>query len=78
MSADFSPPANLFTRNIYKEYLRRDASDCEQAEVSKITSLAVKAGAISFILALHREPGHGGRPSVSERSGNPERAGRTA
>jgi SSS family solute:Na+ symporter len=44
--------ANLFTRNIYKEYLRRDASDREQAEVSKITSLVVKAGAILFILGL--------------------------
>jgi SSS family solute:Na+ symporter len=44
--------ANLFTRNIYKEYLRRDASDHEQATVSKITSLAVKAGAILFILLL--------------------------
>ena len=42
--------ANLFTRNIYKEYLRRDASDHEQATVSKVTSLAVKAGAILFIL----------------------------
>jgi Na+/proline symporter len=44
--------ANLFTRNVYKEYLRRDASDREQAEVSKITSLAVKAGAVLFILGL--------------------------
>jgi SSS family solute:Na+ symporter len=44
--------ANLFTRNIYKEYLRRDASDHEQATVSRITSLAVKAGAILFILLL--------------------------
>jgi SSS family solute:Na+ symporter len=44
--------ANLFTRNIYKEYLRRDASEKEQATVSKITSLAVKAGAILFILLL--------------------------
>ena len=44
--------ANLFTRNIYKEYWRRDASDREQAEVSKITSLVVKAGAVLFILGL--------------------------
>jgi SSS family solute:Na+ symporter len=44
--------ANLFTRNIYKEYFRRDASDREQAEVSKITSLVVKAGAVLFILGL--------------------------
>jgi SSS family solute:Na+ symporter len=44
--------ANLFTRNIYKEYLRPEASDHEQARVSKYTSLAVKAGAILFILLL--------------------------
>jgi SSS family solute:Na+ symporter len=44
--------ANLFTRNIYKEYLRRDASDREQAEVSKIASLVVKLGAVLFILIL--------------------------
>jgi len=44
--------ANLFTRNIYKEYLRRQADDAEQARVSKITSLAVKVGAILFILLL--------------------------
>jgi SSS family solute:Na+ symporter len=44
--------ANLFTRNIYKEYLRRDAGDREQTTVSKITSLAVKVGALLFILFL--------------------------
>ena len=44
--------ANLFTRNIYKEYLRRDASEREQAEVSKIASLVVKLGAVLFILIL--------------------------
>ncbi|HEX4290443.1 MAG TPA: sodium:solute symporter [Trebonia sp.] len=44
--------ANLFTRNIYKEYLRKNATDAEEARVSRITSLAVKAGAILFILLL--------------------------
>jgi SSS family solute:Na+ symporter len=44
--------ANLFTRNIYKEYLRRDADDREQTLVSKITSLVVKVGALLFILFL--------------------------
>jgi SSS family solute:Na+ symporter len=44
--------ANLFTRNIYKEYLRRDAGDREQTLVSKITSLVVKVGALLFILFL--------------------------
>ena len=44
--------ANLFTRNIYKEYLRPQASPQEQAQVSKIISLLVKAGAILFILLI--------------------------
>ena len=45
--------ANLFTRNIYKEYLRRDASEQEQTQVSKIVSLLVKAGALLFILLIN-------------------------
>ncbi|BFU46220.1 monocarboxylate uptake permease MctP [Krasilnikovia sp. MM14-A1004] len=44
--------ANLFTRNIYKEYLRRDATPAQEAHVSKITSLVVKIGAVAFILFL--------------------------
>ncbi|WP_433364942.1 monocarboxylate uptake permease MctP [Actinoplanes sp. CA-142083] len=44
--------ANLFTRNIYKEYLRKDASHADEARVSKITSLAVKVGAVAFIAFL--------------------------
>jgi solute:Na+ symporter, SSS family len=44
--------ANLFTRNIYKEYFRRTASPKEEAQVSKIASLVVKAGALLFILIL--------------------------
>jgi SSS family solute:Na+ symporter len=44
--------ANLFTRNIYKEYFRRNASDREEATVSKLTSLVVKLGAVLFILVL--------------------------
>ena len=38
--------ANLFTRNIYKEYLKRDATPAQEANVSKITSLVVKVGAV--------------------------------
>jgi SSS family solute:Na+ symporter len=45
--------ANLFTRNIYKEYLRPDASEREQAQVSKIVSLVVKVGALLFILLIN-------------------------
>jgi solute:Na+ symporter, SSS family len=44
--------ANLFSRNIYKEYFRRGASDKEETQVSKIASLCVKAGALLFILIL--------------------------
>ncbi|MCI4061957.1 sodium:solute symporter [Micromonospora sp. R77] len=44
--------ANLFTRNIYKEYLKRDASPAQEAQVSKITSLLVKVGALAFIIFL--------------------------
>jgi SSS family solute:Na+ symporter len=44
--------ANLFTRNIYKEYLRRDATPAQEAGVSKIASLVVKIGAVAFIVFL--------------------------
>jgi SSS family solute:Na+ symporter len=47
--------ANLFTRNVYKEYFRRDISDREEARVAKLTSLVVKAGALAFILFLPTE-----------------------
>jgi SSS family solute:Na+ symporter len=42
--------ANLFTRNIYKEYLRPEASHADEARVAKIMSLVVKLGALAFIL----------------------------
>ncbi|MEV5570045.1 monocarboxylate uptake permease MctP [Spirillospora sp. NPDC052269] len=44
--------ANLFTRNIYKEFFRKDATDKEEAVVSKLVSLVVKVGAVVCILAL--------------------------
>src|SRR3954451_10345169 len=44
--------ANLFTRNIYKEYLKPDASPAEEARVSRFASLVVKAGAVVVILTL--------------------------
>ncbi|GAB6900544.1 monocarboxylate uptake permease MctP [Kineosporia succinea] len=44
--------ANLFTRNVYKEYLRKDATPKQEASVSKITSLVVKLGAVAVILFL--------------------------
>jgi SSS family solute:Na+ symporter len=44
--------ANLFTRNIYKEYLRKDATHAQEASVAKIASLVVKIGAVGFIIFL--------------------------
>jgi SSS family solute:Na+ symporter len=44
--------ANLFTRNVYKEYLKRDATPAQEAKVSKITSLVVKLGAVACIIFL--------------------------
>jgi SSS family solute:Na+ symporter len=44
--------ANLFTRNIYREYLRPEATPEEEARASKITSLVIKAGAVVVILAI--------------------------
>ena len=44
--------ANLFTRNIYKEYIKRDATPAQEATVSKIASLVVKAGAVLVILTI--------------------------
>ncbi|HEX8855868.1 MAG TPA: sodium:solute symporter family protein [Thermoleophilaceae bacterium] len=44
--------ANLFTRNIYKEYLKPDASDRTEANVAKIMSLFVKVGALLFVILL--------------------------
>ena len=42
--------ANLFTRNIYKEYLRPGASHADEAQMAKLVSLVVKLGALAFIL----------------------------
>ena len=45
--------ANLFTRNIYKEYLKKDATPQQEAKVAKIASLVVKLGAVLAILVLN-------------------------
>ena len=44
--------ANLFTRNIYKEYFRPECDKQEEAKTAKIASLVVKFGALVFILFL--------------------------
>jgi solute:Na+ symporter, SSS family len=47
--------ANLFTRNIYREFFDRTASPRREAQVSKIVSLLVKFGALLFALGLDRQ-----------------------
>ena len=47
--------ANTFTRNIYKEWMHKDATPAEEAKVSKITSLVVKAFALGFVLTLDKQ-----------------------
>ncbi len=47
--------ANTFTRNIYKEWLHKDATPAQEAKVSKITSLVVKAFALGFVLTLDNQ-----------------------
>src|SRR5262249_58719152 len=44
--------ANLFTRNIYKEYFNPDATPGQQTPVPQPASLIVKLGALIFVLAL--------------------------
>ena len=41
--------ANLFTRNIWRQYVRPDISDRAEAQAAKLMSLIVKAGALFFI-----------------------------
>ena len=45
--------ANLFTRNIYKEFLKKDATPHQEAKVAKVASLVVKLGAVAAILFLN-------------------------
>jgi SSS family solute:Na+ symporter len=47
--------ANLFTRGIYREYIRPGASSREETYVSKIVSLTVKFGALLVILLLNTQ-----------------------
>jgi SSS family solute:Na+ symporter len=42
--------ANLFTRNIYREFLHGDATDRQEAQMAKWVSLIVKIGALVFIV----------------------------
>jgi SSS family solute:Na+ symporter len=44
--------ANIFTRNVYKEFMHPAATDAEQSGVAKLVSLVVKIGALAFIIFL--------------------------
>ena len=44
--------ANLWTRNIYKEYIRPDATPAAEAKQAKLASLVVKVGAVLFIVVV--------------------------
>jgi SSS family solute:Na+ symporter len=45
--------ANLFARNIWKEYIRPNASNAEQTKVSQWASLVVKLGALLFVIFVN-------------------------
>ncbi|WP_375492247.1 monocarboxylate uptake permease MctP [uncultured Jatrophihabitans sp.] len=47
--------ANLFTRNVYREYFRRSATPKHETQVAKIVSLVVKFGALLFVLGLDKQ-----------------------
>jgi SSS family solute:Na+ symporter len=47
--------ANLFTRDIYREYIRPNATSKEETYVSKTVSLTVKFGALLVILLLNTQ-----------------------
>jgi SSS family solute:Na+ symporter len=46
--------ANLFTRNIYKDFIKPDATAKQETAVSKIVSLLVKVGALVFVLTMDK------------------------
>ncbi len=47
--------ANTFTRNIYREWIKPNATQAEETNVSKIVSLLVKAFALVFVLTLDKQ-----------------------
>ncbi len=42
--------ANLYTRNIHREFINRNPTDKQEAQMAKLVSLIVKFGALLFIL----------------------------
>ncbi len=46
--------ANLFTRNIYKDFINKAATPAQETKVSKLVSLVVKVGALLFVLGMDK------------------------
>ncbi|WP_116049463.1 monocarboxylate uptake permease MctP [Amycolatopsis palatopharyngis] len=44
--------ANLWTRNVYKEFIRKGATPKQEAKQAKLASLIVKFGAVLFIVGI--------------------------
>ncbi|MGC2524713.1 MAG: sodium:solute symporter [Stellaceae bacterium] len=44
--------SNLWTRNIYREFLRPDCSAAQEARMAKLVSLVIKFGALVFVIGL--------------------------
>ncbi|MGN4222379.1 sodium:solute symporter family protein, partial [Burkholderia gladioli] len=44
--------ANLYTRNIHREFINRNMTHHQETNVAKLVSLIVKVGAVAFILGL--------------------------
>ena len=47
--------ANLFTRNIYREYIAPDCTHARETQVAKLVSLVVKIGALVFIVGVPQQ-----------------------
>ncbi|MFG2096105.1 monocarboxylate uptake permease MctP [Streptomyces sp. NPDC048612] len=46
--------ANLFTRNVYKDFLKPAATPEQEHKVAKLVSLLVKVGALAFVLTMDK------------------------
>ncbi|GAA2659621.1 monocarboxylate uptake permease MctP [Streptomyces lunalinharesii] len=46
--------ANLFTRNVYKDFLKPHATPEQEHKVAKLVSLLVKVGALAFVLTMDK------------------------
>jgi SSS family solute:Na+ symporter len=44
--------SNLWTRNIYREFLRPDCTAAQESQMAKTVSLIIKFGALAFVLGL--------------------------